>query len=171
MEWGKKCHRDQGQENDCSAGCTEGRTLCFIVSISGRMETFHTCARDTVEVVVNKQEVNSLRGILCVCVGHLGKCVWKQGAEKTWIAAKSIINSCFCFVVLYCSSRLWLLKFLETLYWHILAILVCFFFRQNTGTVTHLLLRSAGCTYWSLCTSRLMHASLWKITAGPKAYS
>lgn len=67
---GGKRHRDQeGQENDCSSGCTEGPTLCFIVSISGRMQTFHTCARDTVEVVgvvMNKQEVNSLRGILCV---------------------------------------------------------------------------------------------------------
>lgn len=64
-EWKKTSHRDQGgQENYCSSGCLEGPTLCFIVS---RMLTFHTCARDTVEVVMDKQEVISLGGILCVC--------------------------------------------------------------------------------------------------------
>lgn len=58
-----------GSENDCTSGCAEGPTLCFIVSVLGRMQTFHTCTRDTVEVVgdaKNKPEVNLLRGILCV---------------------------------------------------------------------------------------------------------
>lgn len=79
MERGKKCHRDKGgQENDCLSGCTEGPTLCFIVNNAGRMQTFHTCTRDTVEVVgavMNKQEGNSFRDIIGVCWSFVEECV------------------------------------------------------------------------------------------------
>lgn len=50
------------------------------VGFSGRMQTVHTCAWDTVEVVLNKQEVNSLRGIL-----YLGWASWKCVWEKSCI--------------------------------------------------------------------------------------
>lgn len=91
MEWKKMSRGDQeGQENDCSGGCAEGSTLRFIVSILGRMQTFHTCAWATVEVVgavMNKQEVNSLTGILWVCRPFMEVCLCGN-----WGLKRHVIN-------------------------------------------------------------------------------
>lgn len=97
-EGGKKCHRDKrGQENDCDWVDVRKAPSCVLLSASqGRMQSFHTSARDRVEVVggvMNEHEENSFRDIISVCRSFVGKCVSKQGSEKTWSSLKKFLEN------------------------------------------------------------------------------